>query len=56
MKCRSGLGWSVPEELPTWVQLFAPSKTFCQMRLYTLFDWMSYLTWIIGGILDGATL
>jgi hypothetical protein len=51
MMCRTGMGWGAPEELPTWVQVFGPSRTFCQMRIYTLIDWLSYLTWIIGGII-----
>ncbi|KAJ3362656.1 hypothetical protein HDU91_003321, partial [Kappamyces sp. JEL0680] len=45
---RTGAGWTIPEDLPRWVRFFGPSNTFCQMRIYTTIDWLTYLSWIVG--------
>lgn len=45
---RNGSGWSNPEELPRWTR-WVEGRQCCQMRIYTVVDWLSYLTWIVGG-------
>jgi hypothetical protein len=46
---RNGSNWVNPEDMSnSWIFYFSPSYLFCQMRLYTLIDWMTYLSWILG--------
>ena len=61
----NGSGWHNPNDLAAWVRGCRNPRYFrqlnqkvrqdlsrmvCQMRIYTFIDWLSYLTWIVGGI------
>jgi hypothetical protein len=46
---QNGSNWSNPQDYSgSWISYFSPNYSFCQMRLYTLVDWLTYLSWILG--------
>jgi hypothetical protein len=46
---RNGSHWANPQDISnTWIAYFSPSYLLCLMRLYTLVDWLTYLSWILG--------
>jgi hypothetical protein len=46
---QNGTGWNNPEDLSkTWYHYFTPQYHICSMRIYALFDWLSYGAWVIG--------